>query len=413
MPNTDKYKIKRSAYRENALNKMLKHEMKKWIRDNVKIDANDMEIDECQYRISKFLNANGVNNKSMLFLPRTCDKTDDIYSVFRKWKRTSSPHEYIYMVFAKIQIQDGREDGYKQVKGLYKLKKLESSEQKIKSSVVIDKRCFQQKFEVDKFEVDTFADTSAIPDNGNDRILKINSANLVSFGFCGPFINTNLSTILTTPHNVWPSFCTMAKIDNSVNRLCYHSKETSSTTNIIAEMLSMGIRSLWKRLYNFSDLKLDRIFKFNTSWKPEEMHTYSRVSSNGFTKYLNDTHVFVRVFDGNEFRIYGYGDDEKLQKTQLTNIGSPAIKWTHDTWKVHLNKLTEEDEEIIYINIEGNTFMVKNSMLKSDDIGWTAELEKVLTVHEDTEINNTVDIDPELNRLLANIDKKLMVQYKR
>ena len=309
------------------------------------------------------------------------------------------------MIFAKIQFQDGKEDGYKQVKGLYKLRKLENSEKKIKSSVVVDKRCFQQKFEVDEFKVDNlemdkiemdkFADSSAITINANDRILKINSENLVSFGFCGPFINTNLSTILTTHHNVWPSFCAMAKLDSSVNRLCYNSKETSSTTNIISEMLSMGIRSLWKRLYNFSDLKLDRIFKFNTSWKPEEMYTYSRVSSNGFTKYLNDTHVFARVYNSNEFIIYGYGDYEKLQKTQLKNIGSPAIKWTHDTWKVHLNELNEEEEEIIYINIEGNTFMVKNSMIKSDDIGWTAEFEKILTVH-DTHINSTVDIDLDL-----------------
>ena len=58
--------------------------------------------------------------------------------------------------------------------------------------------------------------------------------------------------------------------------------------------------------------------------------------------------------------------------------------------------------------------MVKNSMIKSDDIGWTAEFEKILTVH-DTHINSTVDIDLDLglDELLTKLNEKLNVPYKR
>ena len=45
--------------------------------------------------------------------------------------------------------------------------------------------------------------------------------------------------------------------------------------------------------HNFSDYKLDNIFKF-TYLNPEEYNTFCRISINGETMYLNDTIVYIQ-----------------------------------------------------------------------------------------------------------------------
>ena len=339
-PLTIRY-IPRPSYRTYSMKQKLKKLMQTELAKYEQF-VKDMELDECQYRLSKI-----YENIPMYFIPSTVEPNDTIDKVYHKWKRASHIYPQMYILFYKQKYSNRTE--YKA--GLFELKSIDDDDTTV-SLGKVDKRCLTSSLTIGEY-TPLKAQTT----------FELRSQDLESFGFCGPLMPCHLD--LKFDNGIWPALCKTLNVHDSVSRIC----EGKMPSGILPEMMAFGVKSIWKKHYKYSDHRINTILPFDI-WDPDNSFMYTRVSSNSNTIFLNDTIVYIDI---SKDIVFSYGSPIKLEKTRTSTKSFKASNIVNTIYSVKLENINEVDCEVLYFEISDTlTYTTKNRSVSTPH--WTATL---------------------------------------
>ncbi len=343
-PLTNRY-IPRTSYRTYSMKQKLKKLMQTELAKHEQF-VQDMELDECQYRLSK-------ENIPMYFIPSTVESNDSIEKVYHKWKRASHIYPQMYILFYKEKSPNMT----KYQAGLFELESIADDDTAVILGKV-DKRCLTSSL--------TIGEYTPLEE---EQTFKLRSQDLESFGFCGPLMSCHLD--LKFDNGIWPALCKTLNVHASVNRIC----EGKMPSGILPEMMAFGVKSIWKKHYKYSDHRINTILPFDV-WNPDNAFIYTRVSSNSNTIFLNDTIVYIDI---SKDVVFSYGSPIKLEKTSTKTNSLKASNIEGNIYSVKLQNINEVDCEVLYFEISDSlTYFTKNRNVSTPH--WTATLKRIQNI---------------------------------